>query len=263
MLDDLIPASESNSLRQVVATVFCQGPLIEPNRFKKFLNELNYQRFDLLKTEVIKLNIENSQLNNRTIKQYEDTGFRMTSFEQGRLKNLIHVEQMENKKKDITKFSFYSFRYDGWEIFKNDVIKNLFEVLKEDNQFVQAISLNYTNEFLWKSDKRIPLDAIFNADAEFISPKFLKSQNTAFLINTDNECDLYKSLEKVEIGVSALKKNIQINSQVVFEINKISKFKELIDSKIVQNYLDLIHTEIKSHLVSSLTEEVKRKINLL
>ena len=263
MLENLIPASENNSLRQVVATIFCQGPLIDPKRYQKFLNKLNYQRFEILKTETLKLNVGDNQIQDRTERESEERGFRMTSFEKGRLSHLIHVEQVENRKKDVTKYSFYSFRYEGWENFKKHLITDLFDVLKEDNQFVQAVSLNYANEFLWKSEDKIPVEAVFNPDAEFISKKFLNSQNTAFLINTDNQCDAYKSIEKVEIGISAAKKMIQINSQLVFEINKIGKFGDLLETKIIEEYFESIHDEIKSHLRQSLTENVKQKINLL
>jgi len=266
VLENLIPVSLENSLRQVTASVFSNIPLIEPKRFQKFIAELNYQKFELLRQRTISLNVGKDDLDNAG-HPIKDVGFRMINFNnEGRINKVIQVEQRDSKEKnnkDTVIYNFQTLKYPGWEIFKEDLLSNLSAISKEDNPFINAVSLNYVNEFMWQGEEEIAIEQIFNRDADFMSHKFFKSQNSSCAVNTEDYYETYKSIEQLEVVVSKNRNLILTNSQIVFEFINPIKFYTSIEDGTFEDSIEKIHIEIKNYLKQLFTEEVKSKINLL
>jgi len=261
LLDSLKPVSNNNSLRQVVATIFSPGNLVNPKRFKQYLGVLNCQKFEILTQRIFTIG-GNQNLTNENQNSSKEIGYRMIGYNDGRIKKVIHTEEKKLAHKDMVVMNFQSLDYPGWDNFVKEVLNDFFEVSKEDNPFIQAISLNYVNEFVWASNEMIPIDEIFDRNADFMSNKFFNSQNTSFSINTEEYKQSYKAIEQLDINVSGLNKMIQIKSQVVFELSQSMKLNDSIENGSLKEHFETIHTEIKKNLNSLFTQEVKRKINL-
>lgn len=263
MLANLRPVSNENSIRQVIGSVFSKSKLIEPKRFEKYLNELKgYQKFELIQQNAFNISFNGKNSNDNIISSREDVGFRLVAFNEGRINKIFSIEQKQSEFNDLTLYNHQSLKYPKWEFFKNDLINDLEIISKEDNPFISAIALNYLNEFAWESDDDIVIDEIFNKDAGYMSTKFFNSQNSSFLISTENYKTNYKSIEQLEIVVSKQRKIIQINSQLVFELVNPVKLSSSIFDNSLSDYFEEIHIDIKKTLQTLFTKEVKSKINL-
>lgn len=261
MLENLKPISDDNSLRQVIASVFSAEPLVNPARFNKHIEKLEgYQKFEVIKRNALNINIINTNVNSNNLKT-EDSGYRIVGFEEGRNNKILSVDQKQLGNNKATIYSYQSLKYPKWGEFKKELLNDFKVISEEDNPFIYAISLNYLNEFRWESNKDILIDEIFNREAEFMSTKFFNSQNSSFLINTEDYNDNFKTIEQLEIIVSKHRNLIQTNSQVVFELfSPIKLHHSIIDDKL-SKYFEDIHTELKKTLNILFTEEVKNKIN--
>ncbi len=263
MLENLKPVSNNNSLRQVTSSVFSNTPLINPSRFEKYIDELNgYQKFEVIKKNAFNIQIKNSNINSNNLTSKEvEVGFRIVGFEEGRTNKLLIAQENNINNGKLSVYNYQSLKYPTWNNFKLGFLNDFRIISIEDNPFINAISLNYLNEFYWDSNDDIVIDEIFNKDADFLPKKFFNSQNSSFLINTEDYKDTFKSIEKIEIVVSKHKKTIQINSQLVFELIDPIKFNDSIVNNKLSEYFEDIHSEIKNTLNFLFTEEVKTKIN--
>lgn len=262
MLDSLIPVSNDNSLRQVVASVYCPGLLIDPPRFKKYVEQLDYQKFEVISQQTVAFDVNQNQIKNQNTGIPKEVGYRMSGFHDGRINKVLSAEGRQVENRDVTILNFQSLNYPKWDKFRNDVINDFTIISQEDDPFIQAIALHYINEFNWASDEDIIIDEIFDRNAEFMPNKFFNSQNSIFAINTEDYREKYKVIEQLEINVSRHRKNIQVKTQVVFELINPIKIQESIKNESLVGYFEEIHAEIKKNLNSLFTAEVKRKINL-
>lgn len=262
MISNLIPIAGNDSLRQVVASVYCHSNLIDPKRFENKIKDLSYQKFQIVNANSINIRILKNQMNNNVLSK--ENGFRMTGFDSdGRLRKILQVQEKQVDEKAITQFNFHSMKYPKWEKFRDEMIFDFKEIAKEDNPFIFAISLNYLNEFVWSSEDDISINEIFNDKADFMPNNFFKSQNSSYSISTEDYKEVYKSIEQLDVIVSKKNNKIHINSQLVIEFVKPIKFYNSIEDSSFQQYFESIHFGVKDTLRKLFTEEVKQKINLV
>lgn len=191
----------------------------------------------------------------------ENVGFRIVGFEDGRTNKLLIGNERNINNNKASVYNYQSLKYPAWNDFKAGFLNDFEIISKEDNPFISAVSLVYLNEFHWNSDEDIVIEDIFNKNADFMSAKFFKSQNSSFLINTEDYKEGFKSIERIEIVLSKHSKIIQINSQLIFELINPVKLNNSITDNSLSGYFEEIHKEIKSTLNDLFTDEVKKKIN--
>lgn len=262
MLTDLHPIADKNSVRQVIATVFLLEPVYEPQRFKEYFNnELkDYHKFEIIKANSLKFRLSKGLIEDSD-KTAIENGFRMVHFENGKLSSFLRGENLKTSYSSAI-YSYHSLNYQGWETFLKTFLKNFMVLADADSPFFNAISLNYLNEFDWKSDLDIPIKEVFVSE-EYFSEKFWKSQNSAFLLNTEEAKETYKENEKLEVVVSKERKKIIINSQLAFEFTKPYKLKSFSENGNLEENFNSIHEKIKGTLGEIFSEEVQQKINLI
>lgn len=260
MLDKLVPITSENSIRQVVASIFLLEPIYQPERFEKFREKLSsYQKFEIIKANRFKL--DKGLLENNPEGAVE-LGFRFIRFEDGKLTSILKGENARTPDRERAVYGYYSLKYEGWENFREVFLKDFSALAGEDLPFFGAISLNYLNEFDWKSDLDIPVSEIF-ASEEYFSSKFLNSQNSSFHLKTEEAKDSFKEIEKLEVVVDKKGRKILINSQLALEYFKPNKVSEYSENGLLKEHFDTIHTQIKSTLREIFSPEIKQKINLV
>lgn len=261
LLQNLEPISGTNSVSQVVASIFVNGSLPEPNRFRKFLEKLNYQKFDLIKSRTLRIKLNSDNEFNKTSGLENDRGFRLNSFSDGRINNLIHGEQIVDEESVVTRFSFYSFRYYGWSDFLDKILNELLLITREDNNFVKAISLDYNNEFLWTGESDILVEDIFNSKNNYLSRSFFESKNSTFQLETESRKGEDNLIETIEILIDSKNSTVKLKVQVVVELGVIKKVESLIENSHIMTQFNLLHDAVKARLDDLLKEEVKQLIS--
>lgn len=264
LLDHLKPIAQEHSLRQVIANIFLLQPIVEPKRYESLLRDFKnrYQKFELTTSNTLGFRIDKGVLINHENRLSKESGYRFVGFENGRLSKILKHENrdLNNQEKGI--ISYYSLNYPEWNNFKKNLFEDLNVINNIDNSFFNAISLNYLNEFTWDSDDDIPINEIFNSGADFLSEKFFNSQNSSFLISTEDFEGDKQVVEKLEIVVSKQNKKIVTNSELAFRFGTNFKLESSIIKTKLNEEFELVHDKLKGTLRRLFSEEVKNKINL-
>jgi uncharacterized protein (TIGR04255 family) len=130
--------------------------------------------------------------------------------------------------------------------------------------YVEAISLNYRDEFIWADrNTPIPVSDIFNIDSELLNKKFLSSKNgTLVLVSQGNEESGLPYEEKTEISFNNDIKRIIIDHQYAKRFDDIKLFSNLNKDKNFSSLYDIAHLENKKILKEILTENSQELIKL-
>lgn len=257
MLSNLIPISDEHSIAKVRAMFFVPQPLVKPADIFKKINSAG--RFESFARKGM-INSKHIEFSNQdtNIRDHE-SGFVFEEFNKtGSLKSFIRVENIKENQSLIT---FESREYSDWTTFKS-VLKYNIQMLSINHDFyINAVSLDYQDEFLWKGSNEIEVQKIFNADSELLNKKFLQSKNgSLILISQDTTGDLQNE-EKTELSFNNNVKRIVINHQYAVRTSAIL-LKDFIDSTNFDSCFDKAHDENKNILESVLSEKTQILIGL-
>jgi uncharacterized protein (TIGR04255 family) len=262
MLDKLKPVSGKHSINRVVATVFSPQKFLKPQDVYDNINSLEgfnkYAKKSLLKPR--NLILSNSSIE---VKQEEVEGFIFEGYnETGEIKDIL---KLENKTNDRAVISFESRKYNRWKEFKSDFEKDLQTLSNKVNFYVDAVSLNYRDEFSWIDDKRdIDVDSIFKneSDSELLNKKFLSSKNGTILMISKGVENGYNYEDRIEISFNNDIRRIVIDHQYAIRLNEYHLFKKLFSSEKFTSYFEIAHEENKKVLRDILTKECQLLINI-
>lgn len=263
MLEDLKPISGKHSINRVVATVFIPQLFLKPQDiFEKTKNLSGFK--DYAKKGLTKATTINIDQNKNTlgISNEQVNGFRFESYDDyGALNNIFKIENNSNKSNQST-ISLENRKYSNWLTFR-DRIDADFSTFSESNDFyVQAISLNYRDEFIWKGKAGIPVKEIFNIESELLNKKFLDSKNgTLILISQGNEKGYFVE-EKTEISFNNDLNRIIIDHHYVSKFDDIKLYSKLKEQDGLNELFDTAHRENKTILKDILTPETQEIIKL-
>lgn len=259
MLDNLYPILGEHSINRTLISLYLPQMVLKPEKLFEKLNIeyfTKYQRRNLLHSKTISFVNKNNTVSIVDEKINENiVGFIFEEFNDDGVVENILILKNENNKSSI---NFETRNYTSWEIFFKRFYTDLQNVFDQQDLYFEAISLTYEDEFIWKSESKIPVYDIFEKNFELINSKFLNSTNGTIVLFSQNEDN--KIEEKTEISFNNESKRIQIIHQHV------TKFQDIIDSnslsKNIKDKLDVAHLSNKITLNSLLTKEVKQKINL-
>lgn len=261
MLEFLRPISENHSISRVVASVFIPQAFLKPQdifeKTKEVQDFRNYPKKAMLKATTINiknnnLGITNDQIKGFVFESYNDNG------------SINNVFKLENSKENQSILSLEVRKYKDWGTFKNqlDTDFNSFSFLNDF--YVEAVSLNYRNEFIW-TDKfsPIPVEKIFNKDSELLNKKFLSSKNgTLILVSQGNQEDNSTYEEKTEISFNNDFRRIMIDYNYAQSVGDIKLFSTLKEQKNFSSLYDSARLENTKILKDILTLESQNLIKL-
>lgn len=258
-MQHLKPISGNHSISRVIATFFLPQTFLKPKDiFEKLMvhkNYINYQRRNLTKLRTINLN-EMSQGSS----DEKENGFVFEEFDiqTGKLKNIFRVLNNTDKQSSIV---FETRIYENWDKFKNRVFIDVDNFSKTFNFYVEAISLNYIDEFIWNSAERIDVQSIFNEKSDILNTSFKSSDNgTLILISQNDITD--NNEEKTEVSFSNKVKRITINHQYAKKFEVLETFEYLYNNKMLEDNFDKAHNSNKAILKDILSKESQAIINL-
>lgn len=256
----LVPISGSNSISRVIATIFLPQPFLKPKDvFAKLsiLSKFNtYQKKNLTSKQTINIHNESFNLSNE-----DNNGFIFEEFDiDGKTDNIIRVENNNNQ----ALITFESRKYSTWELTRERLINEINEIAQHIDLYIDAISLTYVDEFIWKSKEDIDVTNIFNENSELLNKKFLKAHNgTLVLITQTNQSGKLNFIEeKTEVVFHNELKRIIINHTCALKLSEISIYLEEKDSSDIKLYFDNAHTSNKTILKDLLTIENQKLIGL-
>ena len=260
MIESLYPILGEHSINRSTISLYLPQMVLKPEKLFEKLNieyfSKNYQRRNLLHSKTISLINKNNSFSIVDGKTNEDiTGFVFEEFNDDGIVENILILKNENNKANI---SFETRNYKGWQIFFNRFLIDLENIITQQDFYFEAISLTYEDEFIWKSNNRIPVEEIFEKNSELINNKFLNSINGTIVLFSQNEDNNIE--EKTEISFNNDSKRVQIIHQHV------TKFQDILDSFTlntnIKDKLEIAHLSNKTTLNGLLTNAVKQKINL-
>jgi hypothetical protein len=260
MLDNLYPILGEHSINRSIISLYLPQMVLKPEKLFEKLNieyfTKKYQRRDLVYSRKISLINKNNTVSVIDDKINENiVGFIFEEFNYDGIVENILILKNENNKANI---SFETRNYKGWQIFFDKFLIDLKNIINQQDFYFEAISLTYEDEFIWKSDNKIPVEGIFEKNSELINVKFLNSTNGTIVLFSQNEDNNIE--EKTEISFNNDSKRVQIIHQHV------TKFQDILDSITlntnIKDKLEIAHLSNKTTLNGLLTKEVKQKINL-
>lgn len=261
MLEFLRPISENHSISRAVASVFIPQAFLKPQDIFEKTKEIEgfkgYPKKGMLKATTININNNNLGISNEQIK-----GFIFESYDdKGSINNVF---KLENSKENQSILSLENRKYKDWDTFKNQLGSDLNSFSGMNDFYVEAISLNYRDEFIWTDrNSSIPVADIFNIDSELLNKKFLSSKNgTLVLVSQGNEEGGFTYEEKTEISFNNDIKRIIIDHQYAQRFGDIKLFSTLNEHKNFSSLYDSAHLENKKILKDILTVESQNLIKL-
>tara|TARA_R110001606_G_scaffold153_1_gene593 strand:- start:1172 stop:1960 length:789 start_codon:yes stop_codon:yes gene_type:complete len=262
MLDKLKPISGKHSINRVVATVFSPQKFLKPQDIYEEVNKLDgfnkYAKKSLLKPRSVTLSNTKIEVKDEEVEGFVFEGFN----EVGEIKDIF---KLENKSNDNAIISFESRKYDRWKGFKADFEKDLKTLSGKVNFYVNAISLNYRDEFQWIDDKiNIDVDSVFKneSDSELLNKKFLSSKNGTIVMISKGVENGNNYEDKIEISFNNDIRRIVIDHQYAIRLNEYHLFKKLFSSDKFTNYFEVAHAENKKVLRDILTDKCQLLINI-
>lgn len=263
MLDKLHPILDRHSVNRSTISLYLPQEILKPEKLFDKINKdeyfsTKYQRRNLIHSRVISFKNDINALSIIDEKSNDNiVGFVFEQFNiDGEVENIINLRNENNK----ALISFETRKYIRWENFFNSFFED-FKNLEIGYEFYfEALSLTYIDEFIWKSEEKIPVDEIFEKNSELINSKFLKSKNGTIILFSQNEDN--NAEEKTEISFNNELKRIQVIHQHATKFNDLLDSKTLIENDKIKKLLDLAHLSNKDTLKDLLTQAVKEKINL-
>jgi len=151
--------------------------------------------------------------------------------------------------------------YGRWLPFVEDYKENMNAVAHQQDLFAVAFGLHYLDEFYWM-EKNTPIEPnlIFNNTNDYLPAHFFNSNNTIFVMVTENE----DYIERLEIKTTSnlLIPTISISHNITSFQNNPQKLSELLNSKFFFGALDSAHERNKNLLKQILQPSVSKLIKL-
>ena len=263
MLNNLQPILGGHSVNRSTISLYLPQEVIKPDKLFDKINKdehfsAKYQRRNLIFSRVISIKNEKNALSIIDEKSNENVvGFIFEQFNiEGEVENILTLQNDNNK----TLISFETRKYIRWENFLNRFLVDFSNLVNQHEFYFEALSLTYIDEFIWKSEDKIPVEKIFEKNSELINSKFLKSKNGTIVLFSQNEDNNIE--EKTEISFNNELKRIQIIHQHATKFRDLLDSKGLIENNNIKNLLSVAHISNKDTLKDLLTLAVKEKINL-
>lgn len=260
MLESLKPISENHSISRAIASVFIPQAFLKPQDIFEKTKEVegfkNYPKKGMLKATTININnlgiTNDEQIKGFIFENYDDKG------------SINNIFKLENIKENQSILSLENRKYKDWDTFKNQLDSDLKSFSQMNDFYVEAISLNYRDEFIWTDrNTSIPVAKIFNIDSELLNKKFLSSRNgTLVLVSQGNDGSGTPYEEKTEISFNNDIKRIIIDHQYAQRFDDIKLFSNLNEAKNFSALYDSAHLENKKILKGILTIKSQNLIKL-
>jgi len=261
MLEFLKPISENHSISRAVASVFIPQAFLKPQDIFEKTKDVDGFK-DYPKKGLIKATTINIQNNSLGISNEQIKGFIFESYDgKGSINNVF---KLENSKENQSVLSLENRKYKDWDTFKSQLDSDLNSFSEMNYFYVEAISLNYRDEFLWTDrNSVIPVADIFNMDSELLNKKFLSSKNgTLVLVSQGNEENGLPYEEKTEISFNNDIKRIVIDHQYAKRFDDIKLFSNLKKDIQFSSLFNVAHLENKKILKDILTVDSQNLIKL-
>jgi uncharacterized protein (TIGR04255 family) len=263
MLDNLHPILGGHSVSRSTVSLYLPQEVIKPEQlfdriYKHGYFSTKYQKRNKIYSRTINIKNDKNALS-ITDEMVNDNivGFVFEEFNSdGEVENILTLQNDNNR----TLISFETRKYIRWDNFFNRFLEDFTKLTNEHQFYFEALSLTYIDEFIWKSEEKIPVEEIFEKKSELINSKFLKSNNGTIVLFSQNEDDNVE--EKTEISFNNGLKRIQIIHQHATKFNNLSDSNTLIENNNIKNLLNIAHISNKDTLKDLLTQTVKEKINL-
>lgn len=254
------PISGKHSISKVIANIFLPQGIIRPDNLFNKLQEKNalnsYQKKGISRSQTINFN-----QNILNISDNEISGFVCEEFSPiGKSINVLKVENVNGNSK--SQINFECREYDRWQPFRERFYKDVNEIAKDYQLFVEAISLNYVDEFIWNSPENIPIKEIFDEHSEFLNSSFYKSHNGTIVLISQSAMTDIKPLkeEKIEILFNNDIKRVIVNHTVAIKPRDIKIFTEEFET--LSSYFEEAHSINKDLLKNILTQKTQNIIGL-
>jgi len=254
------PISDNHSISKVIANIFLPQTIIKPeNVFSKLLKEnvlAEYHKKGLSASKTININEKDLQ---QVVSNEEISGFVFEEFNaKGKSVNVFKVQNLNNNQK--AQITFETKDYSRWSDFKNRYFDDLEKLSNIFEFYVEAISLNYIDEFIWDAPSKIPIDEIFNTDSELLNSNFTNSHNGTLVIISQSEQKKGEKFEeeKTEILFNNDFKRVIVNHTFAIRLEDLQMFTK-------ESMIDLFakaHEKNKDLLNKIFTSDVKALIKL-
>jgi len=253
-----IPVSKRHSISRVNANIFLPQSLIKPEITFEKINSANllsnYQKKGVASSKTINLDNNGFQISNDEI-----SGFVFEEFNNiGKSVNVFKVENINNKSK--AQISYETREYTRWDKFKERFFSDIQSIINVFGFYIEAISLNYVDEFIWNSDTKIPIETIFNTNAELLNSSFTNSHNGTLVIISQSERKIGEDFkeEKTEILFNNDIKRVIINHTFAIKLQDVKEY----DYSLLDSLFNEAHEKNKDLLNKIFTEEIKTLIQL-
>lgn len=259
-IDNLIPASETHSIKEAVITFFLANKIFAPKKYKSLMEDDFkdlFQQFETVKKVQLKMAPNLPQ-----IQEIEDAGFNFVGFSDGKKSYIIQGINEENR----SFYSFHSLKYTNWNEFLLSVKEHALSLLKvQKGSYIMAYSLNYNDVFYWKDKTNFDASIIFKKSG-YLPDDIITASVVDYNLNLDKKRGGESYFDRIALKFQdrMTQKLISVSHNITFITEKepVPLDDAVKEGSEVLEKLDYAHSSNKELLRNIFQPEVIEKIHL-
>lgn len=252
--------SEGHSIKEVVASFVVQPTITEPLLYKDLISNNvllgdPYTKYEPIKNVSVNFN---QQTEEATVENVRVDGFKLLSFKDGEIENLIQgINQFD---KGI--FTFNTLKYTHWNDFWDKAKKNLRVVAEHQPIYnVKSFGLLYIDEFRTINPNEFNISQIFNVDSRYIPQTIIDGDLLEYNVSYNKQMEGKQWAENIIVKIDKKQNVINIINNISFAIIQIP-FTTLIKDIDVDSYMLSAHNRNKILLKDLLKSDISEMIGL-
>lgn len=252
---------QGHSVKEAVVSFVVSPCISAPQSYKSIIlggGALGgeFQRFEPVKNVSVSFN---QQTEETTIQKSQDSGFKLLSFVDGEVAEMIQgINQL-----DKGLFIFNTLKYENWSSFWNKVKDRVNKMISVDSDYlVKSYSLLYVDEFKTIVPEKFQLSQIFNLNSQYVPRIIADSTLLDYNLTCQKQTEEKIWAENILVRVDKAQNAINILNNISFAIHPIP-FAELIQDKSLDDSMQFAHDQNKNLLKDLLKTDIAKMIGLL
>lgn len=252
---------DGHSVKEAVVSFVVSPCISNPWSYKSTILEGGvlegeFQRFEPVKNVSVSFN---QQTEETTIQKSQDSGFKLLSFVDGEVAEMIQgINQL-----DKGLFIFNTLKYENWTSFWNKVKERANKMVGVDSDYlVKSYSLLYVDEFKTIVPEKFQLSQIFNLNSQYVPRIIADSTLMDYNLTCQKRTEEKVWAENILVRVDKVQNSISILNNISFAIHP-ALFLELLQDKSLDDSMQFAHDQNKSLLKDLLKTDIAKMIGLL
>lgn len=252
--------SDGHSVKEAVVSFVVQPTITDPLFYKSLISENGplkdfYDKYEPFKNVSVHFN---QQTEETTVEDVQINGFKMVSFKQGEVADLLQgINQF-----DKCVFTFNTLKYNHWDDFWSKAKNDLRIVAAQKPIYnVKSFGLLYIDEFRAINPDAFNISQIFNTSSRYIPQTIVDGDLLEYNVTYKKHDSDKQWAENISVKIDGRQNTINIINNISFAILPLP-FVTLIEDPDIDDVMCFAHERNKTLLKDLLRSDVSEMIGL-